>query len=46
MNNLDLYEYAEKNNIDIECVDLPINKALSVQTEQADYIGKTEIFFE
>lgn len=39
MNNLDLYEYAEENNIAIECVDLPINKALSIQIEQADYIG-------
>lgn len=39
MNNLNLYEYAEYNNIDIECVDLPINKALSIQIEQADYIG-------
>lgn len=39
MNNLDLYEYAEENNIAIEHVDLPINKALSVQIEQAEYIG-------
>ena len=39
MNNLDLYELAEKENIMIDKCALPKNKALSVKIGQSEFIG-------
>lgn len=39
MNNIDLYEYADHENIAVEHIDLPKNKALSVMIGQSEYIG-------
>lgn len=39
MSNIDLYEYADNENIAVERADLPKNKALSLRIGQKEYIN-------
>lgn len=39
MNNFDLFEYAERHDIEIEYADLPKNKALAIKLGQTEIIG-------